>query len=308
MGVTSYYSFGGEIIGEETAGVRRDYLTDALGSVTATVTGAGVVENTYRYKPYGETLAKTGTGSDPKFLWTGKWGYKKSQDYYYVRNRNYYYVSGTWTTKDLISSKIFHNKYLYCLNNPILLLDPDGLKPISFGPVPPDASLACGISYSAKTGCDISSGSTWIIICDFDSSGGEPGKCNERQKCALIHEQVHQKQLSPCCTLASICKKIPSNRYSNDCENALKDWATYNDADNECNAYRAAQNCFYDLVGKPHDPDCDPWKFYCPLVKRQSNCCSQAKPFLPCPFDAQGRIVNKNIPKPKPGEEKCDEK
>ena len=78
MGVTSYYSFGGEIIGEETGGVRRDYLTDALGSVTATVTGAGVVENTYRYKPYGEQLAKTGAGSDPKFLWNGKLGYRKT--------------------------------------------------------------------------------------------------------------------------------------------------------------------------------------------------------------------------------------
>lgn len=76
MGVTSYYSFSGEILGEETNGVRRDYLTDALGSVTATVTGAGAVENTYRYKPYGETLAKTGAGSDPKFLWNGTHGYK----------------------------------------------------------------------------------------------------------------------------------------------------------------------------------------------------------------------------------------
>ena len=117
MAVTNYYSFGGQILGEETGGVRRDYLgssahlvktgfepqpldfkcrsestsgrispnmrknhylTDALGSVTATVTGAGVVENTYRYKPYGEQLAKTGTGSDPKFLWVGRWGYRNN--------------------------------------------------------------------------------------------------------------------------------------------------------------------------------------------------------------------------------------
>ncbi len=38
MPVTNYYTVNGEIIGERTAGSPRvDYLTDALGSVTATV-------------------------------------------------------------------------------------------------------------------------------------------------------------------------------------------------------------------------------------------------------------------------------
>ena len=49
MAVTRYYSFGGEILAEETDGVRRDYLTDALGSVTE----AGVIDITFRYKPSG---------------------------------------------------------------------------------------------------------------------------------------------------------------------------------------------------------------------------------------------------------------
>ena len=54
-----------------------DYLTDALGSVTATVDQSGTVQNTYRYKPYGDLLAKTGTGNDPKFLWVGSQGYRQ---------------------------------------------------------------------------------------------------------------------------------------------------------------------------------------------------------------------------------------
>jgi hypothetical protein len=38
MAVTNYYSAGGELLGEKTAGGQRlDYLTDALGLVTATV-------------------------------------------------------------------------------------------------------------------------------------------------------------------------------------------------------------------------------------------------------------------------------
>ena len=129
MGVTSYYSFGGEIIGEETGGVRRDYLTDALGSVTATVTGAGVVENTYRYKPYGEQLAKTGTGGDPKFLWNGRTGYRQMNNPFssiYVRARHYATSSGRWTTGfrgGLIRSV---NDYLYALANPLEYVEPTG--------------------------------------------------------------------------------------------------------------------------------------------------------------------------------------
>jgi RHS repeat-associated protein len=129
MGVTSYYSFGGEILGEETGGVRRDYLTDALGSVTATVTGAGVVENTYRYKPYGSILAKTGTGSDPKFLWNGKWGYFKNgntSSFTYVRARWYREMVSRWATKDKLGFVDGLNLYLYVGGNPISFYDRSG--------------------------------------------------------------------------------------------------------------------------------------------------------------------------------------
>ena len=129
MAVTNYYSFGGEIIGEETGGVRRDYLTDALGSVTATVTSASAVENTYRYKPYGDTLAKTGTGSDPKFLWNGKWGYFETRKNYpdlYVRSRYYSSKTGIWTTVD----PKWPNEppYKYVNNNPLRYKDQYGLS------------------------------------------------------------------------------------------------------------------------------------------------------------------------------------
>jgi RHS repeat-associated protein len=132
MGVTSYYSFGGEIIGEETGGVRRDYLTDALGSVTATVTGAGVVENTYRYKPYGEQLTKTGTGNDPKPKWLGTVGYRNSNTKFcdsYVRARHYGSSLGRWNSKDPIGIINETSYYIYVSNSPILVIDPSGLIP-----------------------------------------------------------------------------------------------------------------------------------------------------------------------------------
>ncbi len=66
MGVTNNYSLNGQIIGEKTTGgTRTDYLRDALGSVVGTVNQSAQVVNTYRHKPYGAQLAKTGVGADP---------------------------------------------------------------------------------------------------------------------------------------------------------------------------------------------------------------------------------------------------
>jgi hypothetical protein len=53
MAVTNYHTVNGRILGETTGGIRTDYLTDALGSVTATVNPSGQVVNRYTYKPYG---------------------------------------------------------------------------------------------------------------------------------------------------------------------------------------------------------------------------------------------------------------
>jgi hypothetical protein len=146
MSVINYYSIGGEIIGEEVGGSRRDYLTDALGSVTATVTGSGVVENTYRYKPYGEQLAKTGTGSDPKFLWNGKWGYLFKGKITYVRSRHYMF--GWWISSDTYRKFPWRWRYNYCNGNPInrydyfgLFCSPDCCGKISFSKCPSGAQI-----------------------------------------------------------------------------------------------------------------------------------------------------------------------
>lgn len=74
MPVTNYHTVDGEIIGDETSGTQTDYLTDAQGSVTATVNQSANVVNTYRYKPFGSQLAKTGAGSDPRFQFLGAHG------------------------------------------------------------------------------------------------------------------------------------------------------------------------------------------------------------------------------------------
>ncbi len=128
MPTTNYYTVDSEIIGQRTIGSpRMDYLTDALGSVTATVNQSAVVDNTYRYKPYGKTLAKTGVGQDASFGWVGTQGYKptaKKFSDFYVRGRHYSEITGAMTWIDSKISGL--SAYQYALNNPQLIIDPSG--------------------------------------------------------------------------------------------------------------------------------------------------------------------------------------
>src|ERR1051325_1506005 len=125
MPVTNYYTVGNEIIGEKTTGGSRvDYLTDMLGSVTATVNQSTQVVNTYRNKPYGAQLAKTGVGADPAFLWNGRSGYRLTGNKFseeYVQARHYGTGVGSWSTKDLISP--LQVPYIYVHSNPVTVTD-----------------------------------------------------------------------------------------------------------------------------------------------------------------------------------------
>ena len=132
MAVTNYYSVDSDILGEKTtASSRIDYLTDALGSVTATLNQSAQVVNTYRYKPYGAQLAKTGTAADPAFTWVGAQGYRQTGRKYsdvYVRARHYDTTTARWNTKDPIGFNGGDwNLYRYVANNPISGVDPSGL-------------------------------------------------------------------------------------------------------------------------------------------------------------------------------------
>jgi len=54
MATTYYYTVNDEIIGEYAIGSSHlDYLTDALGSVVATIDQNLTFQGTARYKPYG---------------------------------------------------------------------------------------------------------------------------------------------------------------------------------------------------------------------------------------------------------------
>jgi len=131
MTVTNYYAVDNDILGEKTtASSRIDYLTDALGSVTATLNQSAQVVNTYRYKPYGAQLAKTGTAADPAFTWVGAQGYRQTGRKYsdvYVRARHYSTALALWSTQDPLWPA--EAAFAYALDNPITWYDGSGLNP-----------------------------------------------------------------------------------------------------------------------------------------------------------------------------------
>jgi len=134
--VTNYHTVNGQFIGESAAGVRTDYMVDALGSVTGTVNQSAQVVNTYRYKPYGALLAKTGTGADPKMGWVGTLGYRgtgRRQSDYYVRARHYGSVRGRWTTVDPLWPG--EATYTYAQASPVNWADTTGraISPLGSG-------------------------------------------------------------------------------------------------------------------------------------------------------------------------------
>lgn len=74
MATTKYAAISGRLRAQESGGARLDYLTDAMGSVTATVNASQSVERTYRYKPFGAVLAHSGSGPEPRLLFDGSLG------------------------------------------------------------------------------------------------------------------------------------------------------------------------------------------------------------------------------------------
>ena len=140
MPVVNYFSVDNQLLGEQAgsgAGARTDYLTDALGSVTATTDQGSQVKNTYRYKPYGDLMAKSGASTDPVFKWVGSQGYKYTARKYsdvYIRARHYNSKAGRWTTTD--PAWILSSEYAYVWNQVCTYIDRDGNYPQQKGQNP----------------------------------------------------------------------------------------------------------------------------------------------------------------------------
>lgn len=229
MPVTNYYTVNGRIMAEYDGTTQTDYIHDALGSVVGTVNSAGVVVNTYTYKPYGEQLAKTGSGADPKFGWVGSLGYRKTTRRFseqYVRARHYGTLQGQWTTVDPLWPGEW--QFCYIFGCPVREGDPSGMM---VAENPEDGSVWLAGTHATDAVCsgeDPCYGCSkaedlckfirakvpgagkgalaWVACCkgrvevcveDKERDKiirGYPGLRDEILRCALQHELVHAKR------------------------------------------------------------------------------------------------------------------
>ncbi len=141
MTIRTYYTINGEIQSEDSDGVVVDFLTDALGSITATVDQTSTSTAKHRYKPYGEQLT---TGTAFRMGWVGSLGYRPTGltwATHYMRARSYGTKQGQWTTVDPMWP--WQHQYVYVSGRPVTAVDPSGFA----------GDLGCRTISSWAVGC-----------------------------------------------------------------------------------------------------------------------------------------------------------
>jgi RHS repeat-associated protein len=116
-----YYLHGLDLVAQSD-GTTTDYLTyDGLGSVRQVLDGAGVPLLTQTFDPYGNLLARAGTG-ESSFGFTGE--QTDENGLIYLRAR--YYAPGMGRFLNLDPSRQEMNPYRYSTGNPVSFVDPAG--------------------------------------------------------------------------------------------------------------------------------------------------------------------------------------
>jgi len=131
--VLASYVYGpdGRVETMSRGGETYQYVLDDHGSVTAVLDGEGVAVNTYEYDPYGRVVAKT-EGVENSFTYSG---YRVDADtgLFHLMARWYDSNTGRFLSKDAVQDvqgdPLSANHYLYCKNNPVNMVDPEGTYP-----------------------------------------------------------------------------------------------------------------------------------------------------------------------------------
>jgi RHS repeat-associated protein len=126
------YLLGLKSCSQVVSGQVRIYHADRLGSVRWVTDGTGNLVASYVYEGFGKVVGQSGGGGGP-YQFCGLWGYRNDQDagLLHVGARYYEVETGRWVQKDPLDNVINPknlNKYVYCVNDPINRIDPNGKK------------------------------------------------------------------------------------------------------------------------------------------------------------------------------------
>ena len=125
------YFWDGNVAAYEENGERNYYLQDELGSPLRLEDSFGTIKENYEYGVFGEDLYQN-QGKIQPFGYTG---YQRDEvsGTYYAQAREYLAESGRFAGQDLIAGFLdmpfSMNRYSYCFNTPMLLVDLGGAWP-----------------------------------------------------------------------------------------------------------------------------------------------------------------------------------
>lgn len=130
--VTAQNIWGHKMLARRIGSNYYFYLYNGHGDVVQIIDESGNIVNSYTYDEWGNITEKTEGISNP-IRYAGEYQDDES-GLYYLRARYYDPTIGRFITRDSyegdISNPLSINQYAYCVNNPLIYVDPSGFKEV----------------------------------------------------------------------------------------------------------------------------------------------------------------------------------